>query len=127
MTKSAQYEGAYLAAEDVTKPITVTIAKVVPENQEKDAQGRPIDRMVLHFEKATKRWIINVSTYRVLKTMFGKDTANWVGKTITLQRRYLKHAFGEFNVPVVRCIPPADVPVSYSIRKHLGSDVPYSV
>jgi hypothetical protein len=119
--KRSPYEGRFIEALDVVTPVKVVIAQVVDEFTEKSSDGRVIDRLILRFEKAEKALVVNKTNYRILWTLYGKDRKQWIGKSITLGRRYVD-AFNERNVMAVRIIPPTGTALPYSVIKRLGKE-----
>jgi hypothetical protein len=123
----SKFEGNYIESSDLMHGhATLTIAGVVPPNtdKDKDGKGKLIDKPILSFERTTKRLIIGRTNERILKAIHGRKASGWIGKQITLGVRYLAEAFGEKNVPTIRIIPPADVPLPMSARNHFGTAEP---
>lgn len=125
--KPQRFEGDFLESADLmhSDPVRVKIAKVIPPNTEKAADGRLIDRPIIEFHKAHKRFILSKTNVRLMKSLFGPTPAEWVDKEVTLGVRYLKTAFGEKNVPTVRVIVPDGSPMPFGARKHYGSPTPF--
>ncbi len=120
-----RYEGSFVESADImTRPVTLIIASVVPPGVECDAKKKKIEKPIIGFEKANKRLILGRTNERILKAIHGKKASGWLGKPITLVVRYLAEAFGERNVPTIRILPPADVPLPMSARKFFGSEHP---
>ena len=121
--RRSPYEGNYIEALDISKPVKLIISEVVNEFQEKSADGRPIDRIILKFQKAQKGLILNKTNYRVMWAMFGKTRTDWIGKEIVLCRRYI-NAFGDRNVMCIRIWPPKGTPLPRSVLTKLGLEEP---
>jgi len=106
--------------------VTVTITDVVAPNIEKDGTGKTINKAIVAFKGATKRLIMNKTNCKVIALMYGNKPSEWVGKQVTLGVRYLEKAFGQFNVPTVRVIPPPDKPLTFGMRRNFGSETPFN-
>jgi hypothetical protein len=82
------FPSKYLTAEDLKgKDVTVTINKVVREDLAMVAPGgkRAIKKgTTVHFEKASKALVINVTNADSIAAMYGTKAEDWVGKKITL-------------------------------------------
>lgn len=126
---SDRYEGDFLDALDLPEGVLapVTIESLAEPGTEKDAAGKLIKQAILAFKDKHKRLILNVTNYKNLKAMFKRDTVNWMGKEIMIQRRYLeaKRAFGVHNTMCIRIIPPVGTPILTSAAKFMGSVTPY--
>ena len=122
------FEGNFLDASDIlaTGDQRVKIAAVSAPNAEKDATGRAIDKAIVAFERCKKRLVLNKTNAKAIAMQHGKKPSAWIGKEVTLTVRYLARAFGEQNVPVVRVLPPADVPLTFAMRSKFGSPRPYT-
>lgn len=124
-----RYEGKFLDALDLPegKLIAVTIEAVVLPGAERDARGKTIDLAILKFQGKEKRLILGKTSYKILKSMFGGDHREWIGKTVNIQRRYLDaaHGFGVQNTLAIRVIPPVGTPVLRSAIAFMGSATPY--
>ena len=126
---ASQFEGAFLDASDIMglgKNITLTICEVVPPNTEKDATKKMIDKPILQFEKAKKRLILNKTNAKVISMAHGNKASQWTGKSITLTVRWLREAFGQSNVPVIRVVPPEGTALTFGMRKKYGSEKPFA-
>lgn len=127
---SGRFEGRFLDAFDILaakKDVTVTISDIVAPGVERDAKEKLIDKAILSFKGASKRFIVTNINDRILKAIHGKAPSKWIGKEITLTVRYLKEAFKQPNVPVLRIVPPPDMPLTFAMRKHYGSATPFQI
>ncbi len=121
-----QFEGNFLDALDIPKGgITVEIVDVVVPDAEKDKTGKTIDKGILAFKGAKKRLILNKVNSKIIALAHGKKASEWIGKSITLTVRYLKTAFGQSNVPVIRVVPDESHPLTFGMRKNYGAAEPY--
>ncbi len=95
------YPSEYLNAADLKgKDVKVTISKVdVEEVPGHDGKKKP--KCVLHFEKTPKRFPLPKTCAKVIAKKFGTETADWVGKEITVFPDTCQ-AFGEKDVECVR-------------------------
>lgn len=121
-----QFTGNFLSAPDLDKDVTVTISAVSKPDAEKDATGKVIDKRILTFSGAKKRLILNKINSQTIALMYGKSTTGWIGKPVTLTVRYLKTAFGQSNVPVIRVVPSDEHPMTFGMRKNYGSATPFT-
>lgn len=125
---AAMFQGNYLDASDLagTGDVTLVIDSVVPPNEEKDAAGKVINKGVVRFKGARKAMILNKVNAKMIAMIHGKKSSQWVGKTISLTVRYLKAAFGQQNVPVIRVKPSDAMAMTFGMRKHYGQERPYT-
>lgn len=125
---SGRFEGRFLDALDIMaakKDVTVTITDIVAPDTERDAKNKLIDKAILSFKGASKRFILTKINEKILKAIHGKAPSKWIGKEITLTVRYLKEAFNEENLPAIRIVPPPDMPLTFAMRKHYGKSTPW--
>jgi len=124
-----RYEGQFLDALDLPegREVAVTIEGVVDPFVEKDAAGKIIKNAILAFKGKTKRLGLNKTNFKNLKAQFGKESKDWLGKQIKLQRRYLDaaHGFGVNNTLAIRIIPPVGTPILRSAANFMGQPHPY--
>ena len=121
------FEGDFLDATDIPPGgFTVEIASIVPPGSERDKQGKNIDRTIIAFKGAKKRLIVNKTNLKIIALQYGKKASDWIGKPVTLTVRYLKSAFGQSNVPVIRIKPDESHPMTFGMRKNYGSDKPFT-
>jgi hypothetical protein len=123
------YEGHFLDALDLPEGVLVPveIEAIVEPFAEKDAAGKPIKQAIVAFKGKKKRLILNKTNWRNLKAMFGRDHLQWIGQTITIQRRYLEasKAFGVQNTMAIRVVPPVGTPILRSAAAYMGQPKPY--
>lgn len=120
----AAFEGNFLDASDLGgKEITVTIEGIVAPKKEKDATGKMIDKTIISFKGAKKRFIANKTNAKCLSMLFGTKASLWIGKEVTLTTRFLAEAFGQKNVPVVRVKVDAEK-LTFGMRKKYGAAEP---
>ena len=73
------YPRKFLRASDLNgAPLTVTIGSVAREN----VGGEP--KVIITFASGEKSLIANKTNGKALAKLFGKDTADWIGKKIVL-------------------------------------------
>ena len=125
---AGQFDGNFLDAVDLAGKefVTVTISDVVAPNQEHDAKKKLIDKTIIAFKGKQKRMIVNKTNLKVIKWAHGPKVSAWVDKDIVLTVRYLKEAFGNKNVPVLRVVPPEGKSLPVGMRKAYGSATPFS-
>jgi hypothetical protein len=124
------FTGNFLDASDILNMpgsrVSLVIDSVSPPSREKDAAGKNIDKAILSFVKCKKRLILNNTNAKIIKMSHGDKASAWAGKPVTLCVRYLKKAFGQVNVPVIRIEPPEGVVTTFGMRKNMGIDRPYT-
>jgi hypothetical protein len=123
----AKFEGNFLESADLMHdpPVRVVISAVAPPNTERDSAKKLIDKPILDFQGAKKRFILGKTNKRILKAWHGKKASGWIGKEIVIGVRYLKESFGQKNMPTLRIIPPKDVPLPKAARDFFGQETPY--
>jgi len=121
-----QFEGNFIDAADIQRAgqIELTIEAVIPPGTETDATGKTIDKPILAFKGARKRWILNKINARCLAILHGTKASGWIGKPVTLTVRWLQSAFGQQNVPTIRAKLPQSK-LTFAMRKHYGQDHPF--
>ena len=78
------FDSDYLANWDLDGDVTVEISKVVA-GEVGGEQGRDKERKpILYFKGATKGMVGNKTNCRIIAGMYGNDTGEWVGRSITL-------------------------------------------
>lgn len=120
------FDNQYLAADDLReKDWTLTISKVTPVKMRKK-DGSKESRGAVHFAeleaKATKdkpamSLVLNRTNAKTLKALYGKETANWIGRRVTIYPTTCD-AFGKTadcirirpTEPSAKTAPPKDVP-----------------
>lgn len=118
-----QFTGNFLDASDIMANgnITLTISDVVGPNVDKDATGKTINKAIVAFKGAKKRLILNKTNAKVISMAHGKKPSLWIGKQVTLTVRWLRTAFGQDNVPVVRVVPPDGTSLTFGMRSKYGA------
>jgi len=105
MKVTEAFEGNYIDALCVMgKDATLTIASVSLPNEEKAADGKPIDRPIVRFKETDKGFILNKTNAKSIGLSHGNEMDDWCGKKVTLFAT-TTDAFGKKNVPCVRIRP----------------------
>lgn len=73
----------FIDESDLPKDVTVTIAGVAMESLQIPGRSKE-DKLVLTFEGAKKKAVLNKTNAIRIAKMYGNDTDDWVGKKITL-------------------------------------------
>lgn len=121
----AAFDGNFIAAPDIpAEGVELTIAGIVPPNEEKDASGKIIDKPIISFAKAKKRFIVNATNFNAIRMLHGQKVSEWIGKKVFLTVRYLEKIAKEKNVPVVRIRAPREK-MTLGMRKWYGSEKPF--
>jgi hypothetical protein len=76
----SSFQSNYLGAVDLDGPTQFIIESIDEELIGRDKEPK----VVITLRGQRKKWIINRTNARSLAKMFGDDTDNWIGKTITL-------------------------------------------
>lgn len=123
-----QFTGNFLDASDLMArgEITLEISGVVAPNAEKDAAGKVINKGIIAFKGAKKRLILNKTNAKIIRLAHGDKASEWVGKKVTLCVRWLKEAFGQQNVPVIRIVPAEGTALTFGMRQKYGSATPWT-
>jgi hypothetical protein len=103
---SKAYPSDHLRCADLEdKQVTLTIKSWEYPNEEKDkgGDGKVMEGTVLLFEETPKRFVANVTNYRSIKSIHGKDPDTWKGKKITLKPDQTK--FGREMRECIRIAP----------------------
>lgn len=93
------YPTEFLSACDLKGDTDVTIESIGMETLT-CVGGRKEDRVVLKFNKAKKRMVLNKTNATTIAKKFGSETDAWKGKTITVFPTTTK--FGNETVECVR-------------------------
>lgn len=123
MRRLEQYKGNFLEASDLAsaESVKVKIREIAEPNTVETEDHRKVDKAVMYFEGKKKGLILNKTNFGIMQAMYDTDDIDqWVGKEITLQRRFLLHCIREYNVPCVRIIPPVATPLKLSIWENMG-------
>ena len=73
----------FIDESDLPKDATVTIASVAMETLTRPG-GNKEDKLVMTFEGAKKKLVLNKTNAIRVARLYGNDTDDWRGKTITL-------------------------------------------
>ena len=80
--RSDVFQSNYLGQDDLGSPTVVVIHEAVMDKV-KDDDGRPQDKLVLHFKAdKLKPWIVNSTNWQTIEDSYGDDTDGWIGKPI---------------------------------------------
>lgn len=74
----------FIDESDLPEDVTVKIGKVATESLHLPGASAPETRVVLAFDGAKKKLVLNKTNAIRIARMHGKDTENWIGKSITL-------------------------------------------
>ena len=103
MNLADQYEGNFLEAlllpQD--KPVEVEIEKIEPAGSVKSADGRVIDKPVMHFKGKSRALVLAKCNARAIARKYGPNMDSWVGKTIGIFQARV-NAFGQPDTPAIR-------------------------
>ena len=67
------------------KPRTLTIKDVYPEDVRDPQSGKTERALVISFSETPREYLCNIQNRRVLRTLWGKMTGDWIGKRIVLE------------------------------------------
>lgn len=103
---------------------TLTIAGVSPPGTEKSADGRLIDKPVLHFEGKDKALVLCKTNQQVIHIIVGEPIGErWVGKAIKIGARNVK-AFG-VQCLAIRALPARGTVLRKRLVELLGTPAEY--
>ena len=129
MDINAVFPSKYLKASDLQgRECAVTIDSVTTEDVA--GQGEPDDhKPILWFEKATKGFVLNKTNANTIAGMYGPETDNWVGRTITLFPTQTDFQGKQVACVRVRLPQAATVPVAARTPSNgeppTGDDIPF--
>lgn len=84
MDYRAMFDRDYVGAWDLNgREVTVTICKVEAATLTGQG-GRKTRKPVIHFEGKDKGLALNKTNGKIIANMYGPDTAQWLGKSITI-------------------------------------------
>jgi hypothetical protein len=78
------YGSRFLTADELKKPVTVTIERVETETFNRPGES-PRTKAVAYFKGHTKGMVINKTNAGVLADSFGKGFSDWVGQSVTIK------------------------------------------
>jgi hypothetical protein len=99
MNVNELFKNAYIKAEDLEEPITVTI----DEAEIEELGERKEKKLVLSFSDHEQKLAVNKTNAKTLVKLFGDDTDSWLGQKITLGAREVD--FKGESVMAVRVSP----------------------
>ncbi len=114
------YSPEWLYGEDLPRDATVEIEAVTFEKlrnagkRKKEGDEPQSGKAILKFRGKRKRLALNVINERILEAIHGKEATGWVGKSITLTKRYGVW-FGHHEC-AVRIVVPPGVQLTKSLR-----------
>jgi hypothetical protein len=96
MANATEFFTGSLKAADLEedKPLTLTIRAAVP--REYDGQRK----LTLNFEGIGQHLVLNQTNLSAITELYGKETADWIGKELTLVRDMT--TFGRKKVACIR-------------------------
>ena len=100
---SKAYPSDHLRCPDLEgREVTLTIKSWEYPDAKKDkgGDGQTMEGTVLLFEESPKRFVANVTNYRTLSSLYGKNPDDWTGKKVTLRPETTR--FGKDTVDCIR-------------------------
>lgn len=103
MNLADQYPGNFIEALmlPTDKPVEVEIERIDGAGKVKAADGRPIDKPVVHFVGKDRGLVLNKTNARAIARKLGPNMSRWAGNKIGIYQAKVD-AFGEKGVPAVR-------------------------
>lgn len=98
---SQQFDSDYLEAAHLDGDVTLEISEIIPRNQRKAKDGKPIDKPILLFKGSKRGFVLNKTNAKIIALNFGNKMDSWAGKRITLFPTTCK-AFGNDKTPCIR-------------------------
>lgn len=124
MKKSEIFPSKYLRAEDLPRPVTVTIERAMMEML-KTTDGKEQEKMVLYFAKARKGLVLNLTNYTAIADLYGDETDDWAGRRVEVFPT--QTPFGNKTVACVRVRAPAQRELSaVKATPAYDEDVPFN-
>jgi hypothetical protein len=79
MPKIGKYKSSFINAEDIAKPMIITITNVSEERVGND------DKLVMYFGESTEGIVLNKTCLNQLEEIFGSDdTDDWLDRTVVV-------------------------------------------
>lgn len=99
----SMFDSEYIGAWDLEgRDVTVTIEKV--EAGELTTQGgRKARKPIVHFVGKKKGFALNKTNAKIIASLYGKDTKEWIGREITVYPT--QTSFGSEQVDCIRVRP----------------------
>jgi len=130
--KNDELGDGYLYAEEllvdgIWREVKLTIKAVHKRGSVKAADGTPIDKPILEFEKTDRRLVLNKLNQRLTRTALGtNDVSKWIGKTLTIHA-VVGDWFGQKYVAAIRVRVPHGTPKPFMKPSAVGKDLTGSV
>ena len=121
------YDGNYLAGVDFAdgQETELKVKGVRAPNTVVAKDKTSIEDPILVFDKTEREMILNKTNYYIIKLLHGPNATDWLGKTVTVGKRYLKNFMGATNVPCLRIIPPTGTKLIKSVNDQMGQKKKY--
>lgn len=120
------FPGRFLKGADLRgKRPTLTVSRVVLDELEGD-KGKQV-KGIVHFEKTDKQLALNKTNGICLKSMFGRNPQDWVGKRITLHAEDWTDPKTREKQLVVRVYGSPDIAADMDVAIVLPRKRPYTV
>ena len=95
------FPSAYIQADDLKgKDWTLTIDSVKKESLHIRGSAKSLEKVVLSFKSARKKFVCNVTNAETIVDLWGKEARTWIGKQITVYPTRVK--FGRGMVDAIR-------------------------
>jgi len=103
------YPSRYVKAEDLSDDVEVVIDRVDMEDFEDPQTKKQSKKPVCYFLNARKGLILNKTNAHLIGKLYGEETDDWKGKTVTLTVVDVE-AFGDIVSAIRVKLPKADKP-----------------
>jgi hypothetical protein len=120
MRMSRTYGGNYYKAEELEKPLLLTIAAV--DCKEFEENGTKKTKFVVSFEEDEQQLVCNLTNAQAIAELYGDETDDWQGQKIVLFRDKTK--YGTKTVPCIRVRAPRPAANNGAPRQPLPELVP---
>ena len=104
MLFNEMFPSPWLKADDIGDGLNLTIKQISTEQVGKEKEVKP----VIHWQEDYKSMILNKTNGKSIASMYGDDSADWIGKTIDLYQTAVEVASETYQV--VRVKPPQEIP-----------------
>jgi hypothetical protein len=101
------FPSRYVKAEDLDHDVEVVIERVALEDFEDPQTKKQSKKPVCYFQGARKGLILNKTNANLIGRLYGEETDEWVGKTVTLTVVDVE-AFGDIVSAIRVKLPKAE-------------------
>lgn len=116
MNVNQMFPSRYVTALDLNGSDVTACIKIVVMEGMKNRNNKTESKPVVIFERATKGMVLNKTNAMTIASLYGPETDNWVGKSVTLYATEVE-AFGKQTKAIrIRPKAPPSKPTGKSIE-----------